>query len=60
MLVQLEKNQEVLPSRPDEALFHQDISREITTSLFNLERVLTFLLQLKKFSDIPVSTRKEH
>ena len=60
MLVQLEKNQEILPSRPDEALFHQDVSREITTSLFNLERVLTFLLQLKKFSDIPVSTRKEH
>ena len=37
---QLEKNQEVLPSRRDEALFHCGISRKITPSLLKLERDL--------------------
>ena len=39
-LLKLEKNQEILPSRLDEALFHCSISREITHSLLNLKRVL--------------------
>lgn len=37
--MQLEKNQEILPSAQDEALFHCGISQEISPSPLNLERV---------------------
>ena len=40
MLLQLEDNQEILPSMRDEALFHFGVSREIPPSLLSLERVL--------------------
>ena len=42
-LVQLEKNQEILPSTWDEALFGSGISREIPPYLLSLERVLDTL-----------------
>ena len=42
-LLQLEKNQEILPSTRDEALFHCGILREIAPSLLSLERVLDTL-----------------
>ena len=59
-LSQLVKNQEILPSRLDEALFCCSISREITPSHLNLEMVLQPLLQQKKFPDIPICTREEN
>ena len=45
-------------------LFHEAISKSIksywcSTNLWNLQRVLTHFLQLKKFPDIPVSTWEE-
>ena len=40
---QLEKNQEILPSMQDEALFCCSISREIPPSLLSLQRVLDTL-----------------
>ena len=43
LLPQLEKNQEILPSTPDEALFHCGISREIPPSHLSPERVLDTL-----------------
>ena len=58
-LLQLEKIQEVLPSRRDEAHFRRGVSRLITPNLWNFQRFLQPLLQLKKFPDIPVSTREE-
>ena len=56
---QLEKIQEVLPSRQDAAHFRRGVSRLITPNLRNFQRVFTPLLQLKKFPDIPESTREE-
>ena len=56
---QLEKIQEFLPSRRNEAHFRSDVSSLITPNLWNFQRVLHTLLQLKKFPDIPVSTREE-
>ena len=55
-LPQLEKIQEVLSSRRDEAHFRSGVSRLIIPNLWNFQRVLQPLLQLKKFPDIPVST----
>ena len=42
-LLQLEKNQEILPLTRDEALFRCRVSREIPPSLLSLERVLDTL-----------------
>ena len=39
-LPQLEKIQEVLPSRRDEAQFHLGVSRQITSNIWNFQRVL--------------------
>ena len=58
-LPQLQKIQEVLPFRRDEAHFQCDVSRLITPNLWNFQRVLTPWLQIKKFPKIPVSTREE-
>ena len=58
-LPQLEKIQEVLPSRRDEAHLCGGVSRLITPNLWNFQRVLHALVQLKKFPDRPVSTREE-
>ena len=58
-LPQLEKIQEVLPSRRDEAHFRRGVSRLITRNLWDFQGSFTPLLQLKKFPDIPVSTREE-
>ena len=58
-LPQLEKIQEVLPSRRDEPHFRRGVSRLITRNLWNFQGSFTPLLQLKKFPDIPVSTREE-
>ena len=58
-LPQLEKIQEVLPFRGDEAHFRCGVTRLITPKLWNFQRVLQPLLQLKKFPHIPVSTREE-
>ena len=55
----LEKIQEVLPSRRDEAHFRSGVSRLITPNLWNFQRSFTPLLQLKKFPDTPVSTPEE-
>ena len=43
MLPQLEKNQEILPSMPDQALFLSSVSREMLPFLLSLERVLDTL-----------------
>ena len=51
--MQLEKNQEILPSRRDEALFRCSVSREITPSLWHLER---FLHTLAATQDVPQHT----
>ena len=58
-LPQLEKIQELLPSRRDEAHFRRGVSRLITPKLVTSKGSFTHLLQLKKFPDIPVSTREE-
>ena len=58
-LQQLKKRQKILPSTQDEALFHCDISREISPSLLILKGSLTPLMQLKKFPHIPVFNREE-
>ena len=58
-LSQLEEIQEVLRSRQDEAHFRLGVSRLITPKLWNFKGFFTPLLQLKKFYDIPVSTREE-
>ena len=58
-LPQLEKIQEVLPSRRDEAHFRTDVSRLITPASGNSKGSFTPLLQLKKIPDIPVSSREE-
>ena len=39
MLLQLEKNQEILPSTRDEVLFHCGVSREIPPSFLSLKSV---------------------
>ena len=39
----MEKNQEILPSKPDEAIFHYSVSREIPLSLLSPEKVLDTL-----------------
>ena len=54
MLSQLEKNQDILPSTQDEALFHCSVSREIPPSLLSLERVLD---TLEATQEVPVFTR---
>ena len=43
LLPQVEKNQEILPSKPDEAIFHYSVSREIPRSLLSPEKVLDTL-----------------
>ena len=43
LLVQLEKNQEILTATRDEALFRGGVSREIPPSFLILERVLDIL-----------------
>ena len=58
-LPQLEKIQEVLPSRRDETHFHSGVSRLITPNPGTSKGSFTPLLQLKKFPNIPVSTREE-
>ena len=58
LLLQLEKNQKILPSTRDEALFCCGVSKEIPHSHFSLERILTPLRQLKKFPDIAVSNER--
>ena len=58
-LPKLEKIQEVLPSRRDEAHFCSGLSRLITPNLWNFQRVLHTLAALKKFPHILVSTREE-
>ena len=55
-LPQLEKLQEVLPSRRDEAHFRSGVSSLITLTSGTSKGSFTPLLQLKKFPDIPVST----
>ena len=58
-LPQLEKIQEVLPSRRDEAHFRGGVSRLINLASGTSKGSFTPLLQLKKFPDIPDSTREE-
>ena len=53
-LPQLEKNQEILPSMRDEALFCCSISREIPPSLLSLQRVLD---TLEATQEVPQHTR---
>ena len=54
MLSQLVKNQEILPSTRDEALFCCDFSREIPPSLFSLKRDLD---TLQATQEVPLHTR---
>ena len=54
MLPQLEKNQEILPSMRDEALFCCGISREIPPALLNLKRVLD---TIEATQEVPGHTR---
>ena len=56
---QLEKIQEVLPSRRDEAHFRSGVSSLITLTSGTYKGSFTPLLQVKKFPDIPVSAREE-
>ena len=58
-LPQLEKIQEVLPSRRDEAHFRVGVSRQITPNLWNFQRVLHTLAATQEVPDIPVSTGEE-
>ena len=58
-LPQVEKIQEVFPSRRDEAHFRCGVSRLITSNIWNFQRVLHTLAALKKFPHLPVSTREE-
>ena len=58
-LPQLEKLQEVLPSRRDEAHFRSGVSSLITLTSGTYKGSFTPLLQVKKFPDIPVSAREE-
>ena len=53
-LPQLEKIQEVLPSRPDETHFHRVVSRLITPNLWNFQRVLHTLAAIQ---EVPRHTR---
>ena len=53
VMPQLEKNQEILPSTRDEALFRCSVSREIPHSLFSLERVLD---TLDATQEVPLNT----
>ena len=53
-LPQLEKIQEVLPSRRDEAHFRRDVSRLITPNLWNFQRVLHTLAATQ---EVPRHTR---
>ena len=59
-LAQLEKIQEVLPSRRDEGHFCSGVSRLITPNLWRFQRVLTPLLQLKNFPDNPSPLESKH
>ena len=59
-LLQLKKNQEILPSMPDEALFCCSVLREIPPSLLSLKRVLDTLIEFNKFPNITVCTREEN
>ena len=59
-LLELKKNQKILPSTRDEALFHCDVSREIPLSLMSLENVLDTLEATQMFTNIPISTSEEH
>ena len=52
-LLQLRKNQEILPSTRDEALFCCGVSREIPPSLFSLDRVLG---TLDATQEVPLNT----
>ena len=56
---QLEKIQEVLPSRRDESHFRSGVSSLITLTSGTYKGSFTPLLQVKKFPDIPVSTGEE-
>ena len=56
---QLEKIQEVLPSRRDESHFRSGVSSLITLTSGTYKGSFTPLLQVKKFPDIPVSAREE-
>ena len=58
-LPQLEKIQEVLPSRRDEAHFRGGVSRQITPNLWNFQRVPHTLAATQEVPDIPVSTGEE-
>ena len=53
-LPQLEKIQEVLPSRRDDAHFHRGISRVITSNLWNFQRILHTLAASQ---EVPRHTR---
>ena len=59
-LPQLEKTQEVLRSRQDEAHFRLGVLRLITPKLWNFKGFFTPLLQLKKFPDIPSPLERKH
>ena len=58
-LLQLEKIQEVLLSRRDEAHFRSGVSRLITPNLWNFQRVLHTLAATQEVPRIPVSTPEE-
>ena len=58
-LPQLQKIQEVLPSRRDEAHFRRGFSRQITPNIWNFQRVLNTLDATQEVPDVPVSTREE-
>ena len=58
-LPQLEKIQEVLASRRDEAHFRRGVSRLITSNIWNFQRVLHTLAATQEVPDISVSTREE-
>ena len=53
-LPQLEKIQEVLPSRRDDAHFHRGVSRVITSNLWNFQRILHTLAATQ---EVPRHTR---
>ena len=59
-LPQLEKIQEVLNSRRDEAHFRLGVSRLITTNIWKLQRSFTHLLQLKKTPTYPSPLERKH
>ena len=60
MLSQLEKNQEILLSMQDEALFWWGILREMKTSLLNIKRVLDTFEATQEVPQNTVTTQEEY